>query len=66
MVDIGKGRYKPEIIEEAIRNQQRNSIELLPPSGLYLMEVFINQKENHYAHRQRAYQRNNNIIRAGL
>jgi tRNA pseudouridine38-40 synthase len=41
MVDIGKGRYKPEIIEEAIRNQQRNSIGVTaPPSGLYLMEVF--------------------------
>lgn len=41
MVDIGKGRYAPEIIEEAIRNEQRNSIGVTaPPAGLYLMEVF--------------------------
>jgi len=41
MVDIGKGRFEPEIIEQAIENQQRNSIGVTaPPQGLYLMEVF--------------------------
>ncbi|NLE25598.1 MAG: tRNA pseudouridine(38-40) synthase TruA [Clostridiaceae bacterium] len=41
MIDIGKGRYAPEIIEEAIKNEQRNSIGITaPPAGLYLMEVF--------------------------
>ena len=41
MVDIGKGRFSPEVIEEAIRDQQRNSIGVTaPPQGLYLMEVF--------------------------
>ncbi|NLX64086.1 MAG: tRNA pseudouridine(38-40) synthase TruA [Clostridiaceae bacterium] len=41
MVDIGKGRFEPEIIEQALDNQQRNSIGMTaPPQGLYLMEVF--------------------------
>ena len=41
MVDIGKGRYGPGIIEEAIRNEKRNSIGVTaPPVGLYLVEVF--------------------------
>ncbi|MGI6085177.1 MAG: tRNA pseudouridine(38-40) synthase TruA [Acetivibrionales bacterium] len=41
MVDIGKGRFEPEIIKEAIINEQRNSIGVTaPPVGLYLMEVF--------------------------
>lgn len=41
MVDIGKGCYEPEIIEEAIRNLQRNSLGVTaPPVGLYLVEVF--------------------------
>lgn len=41
MVDIGKGRYKPGIIEKAIRNQQRNLAGVTaPPGGLYLVEVF--------------------------
>jgi tRNA pseudouridine38-40 synthase len=41
MVDIGKGRFAPDIIKKAIENRQRNSIGMTaPPSGLYLMEVF--------------------------
>jgi len=41
MVDIGKGRFEPEIIEQAIKNRRRNSIGVTaPPQGLYLMEVF--------------------------
>jgi tRNA pseudouridine38-40 synthase len=41
MIDIGKGRFEPEIIEKAIKNEQRNLIGVTaPPSGLYLVEVF--------------------------
>lgn len=41
MVDIGKGRFSPEIIQESIKSGQRNSIGMTaPPDGLYLMEVY--------------------------
>lgn len=41
MVDIGKGRFSPDIIRKAIETGQRNSIGVTaPPTGLYLMEVF--------------------------
>ena len=41
MIDIGKGRYEPEIIAEAIKNEQRNAIGVTaPPAGLYMVEVF--------------------------
>lgn len=41
MADIGKGRFGPEIIKDAIISGQRNIIGVTaPPSGLYLMEVY--------------------------
>lgn len=41
MVDIGRGRFKPEIINKAIESGQRTSIGITaPPSGLYLVEVY--------------------------
>lgn len=41
MVDIGKGRFSPGIIKEAIERGERNSIGVTAPSeGLYLVEVY--------------------------
>jgi len=41
MVDIGKGRFKPEVIKEAIETGERNNLGVTaPPYGLYLMEVY--------------------------
>ncbi len=41
MVDIGKGRFDPEIIPKALALGQRNLVGITaPPDGLYLMEVF--------------------------
>ncbi len=41
MVDIGKGRFSPVIIKEAIENESRSSVGVTaPPWGLYLMEVY--------------------------
>lgn len=41
MVDIGRGRFSPKIIKEAIEIGDRNLIGMTaPPEGLYLMEVF--------------------------
>lgn len=40
MIDIGKRRYGPNIVEEAIKDGRRNSIGITaPPVGLYLVEV---------------------------
>lgn len=41
MVDIGKGRFSPEIVRTAIETGERNAIGVTaPPTGLYLMEVY--------------------------
>ncbi|MCX7774118.1 MAG: tRNA pseudouridine(38-40) synthase TruA [Clostridia bacterium] len=41
MVDIGRGRFSPRVIEEAIASGERNNLGVTaPPSGLYLMEVY--------------------------
>jgi tRNA pseudouridine38-40 synthase len=41
MADIGKGRFKPEVIKHAIESGERNSIGITaPPDGLYLVEVY--------------------------
>lgn len=41
MADIGKGRFTPDIISEAIKSEDRNLIGITaPPGGLYLMEVY--------------------------
>ncbi len=45
MVDIGKGRLKPEVIKEAIQTGERNSLGVTaPPDGLYLVKVFYDDK----------------------
>jgi tRNA pseudouridine38-40 synthase len=41
MVDIGKGRFSPDIVKTAIDTGERNVIGITaPPSGLYLMDVY--------------------------
>lgn len=41
MVDIGKGRFGPDVIKRAIESGERNMIGVTaPPSGLYLVEVY--------------------------
>lgn len=41
MIDIGKGRFEPEIIQKALKSEQRDSLGVTaPPGGLYLVEVF--------------------------
>lgn len=41
MVDIGRGRYPPEIILEAFKTGDRNMLGMTAPAmGLYLVEVF--------------------------
>ncbi|NLM73529.1 MAG: tRNA pseudouridine(38-40) synthase TruA [Clostridiaceae bacterium] len=46
MVDIGRGRFKPEVIKEAIETGDRNSLGVTaPPDGLYLVKVFYDDKE---------------------
>ena len=45
MTDIGRGRFKPEIIRRAIESGQRGSIGITaPPWGLYLMEVYYGRE----------------------
>ena len=41
MVDIGRGRFPPEIILEAFKTGDRNTLGMTAPAaGLYLVEVF--------------------------
>ena len=41
MVDIGRGRFLPEVILEAFETRDRNTLGMTaPPDGLYLVEVF--------------------------
>ncbi len=41
MVDIGKGRFKPDVIKNALESGSRHSVGVTaPPSGLYLVEVY--------------------------
>jgi len=41
MVDIGRGRYAPEVILEAFETGDRNTLGMTAPAmGLYLVEVF--------------------------
>ena len=41
MVDIGRGRFPPEIILEAFETGDRNTLGMTAPAaGLYLVEVF--------------------------
>lgn len=49
MVDIGKGRFEPVIIKDAIESGQRNCVGVTaPPPGLYLVEVYYDRlPENH-------------------
>ena len=41
MADIGRGRFKPEIIQEAFESEDRNTLGMTAPAtGLYFVEVF--------------------------
>lgn len=41
LVDIGKGRFNPDVIKNGLEQGERNLIGVTaPPEGLYLMEVF--------------------------
>lgn len=41
LVDIGRGRFKPEVVAEAFKSGDRNSLGMTAPAmGLYLVEVF--------------------------
>lgn len=41
MVDIGRGRFPPEVIQEAFETGNRNTLGMTAPAmGLYLVEVF--------------------------
>jgi len=41
MIDIGRGRFPPEVILEAFETGERNTLGMTaPPEGLYLVEVF--------------------------
>lgn len=43
MIDIGRGRFSPEVITEALVSQERNDLGMTaPPGGLYLMAVYYN------------------------
>ena len=40
-MDIGKGRFNPDVIKNGLEQGERNLIGVTaPPEGLYLMEVF--------------------------
>lgn len=41
MVDIGRGRFEPDVIQKAIQTGERNDLGMTAPAqGLYLIEVF--------------------------
>lgn len=46
MVDIGRGRFEPKIIKDAIESGQRSILgPTAPPSGLYLVEVYYDKEQ---------------------